>query len=469
MTRTPAPHPVLATLVAAAVALGLLDAPRAARAGAAPRPPVAGKELPGDAAGDVEARVTARLAAEYPPEEFAVVRDYVRARVHLDLAHYAKAADELAAFAAAHPEHAAACEALADAARLREALGEFGAALDLSRKRAAHCAAADTTEAAARAFHEAELLARKGDAKGAHAAYDAYVRTFGPSASLDDYFEARVVLARAVGRAAADPARLAAYAALRAEFDALDAKRVGDAAAAGTLGSRGRDAVAEAAFLATEPDFAAFLAVKLSAAAATDGKAMTAALPKWIADKQIRLMALSAAYDKIILYRSLPWTLAVRFRLGQLQESYAGGLHAVPTPPVSTFEVDVSTVPGGPKEKAAAALRLGDGDDRFVRLAAGGRAVLEHTWTAEDRAAFHKDLDATADYYATYAVEAYESCVRIARDKEWPNEWSTRCEERLHAVAPAKYPLLLEVVPPVARHDLDVVLLRPVLSGPAAP
>jgi tetratricopeptide (TPR) repeat protein len=408
------------------------------------------------------------LAVLYPDRDAGRDSLFAAAAMYMDLGLYNKASARFEEFAARYPASPHACGALGNAALFAEGLGEHDRALALSEKFVAACAK-DKKEACARTFRTAALHEAKGDAKGALVVYDGYVKRCGRAWSLDDYFAARLALAKGrlggagapsgaegTAGAAVTAAGAAAFAAIRDEFDRLPPDAVARAAAEGSLGPAGRDAVAEAAFRVSEPVYEEFLAVKLPTRLPADPVKLRAALADWFEEKTGRLASTRDAYGKVLHYGSLEWGLAALCRIGEIYDNFSRQLLAAPIPGAVVYEVH------GLRRADLARAGL---HDKVVRAGKGGALVLEHVLSDAEKDGYRAALEKPAYLFEEKAVDGFRHCVETAAAKEWFNAWSKRCEAALGALEPVRFPPVAEIVAPAERHAVEVVLARPV-GGP---
>jgi tetratricopeptide (TPR) repeat protein len=404
-----------------------------------------------------------KLAETFPDKEYGEASLFVVAQLYMDLAVYSKVAEKFVDFATKHPHHKDACGALSNAALFMEGLGEYDKAIDLNKKYIAACPK-DKKEAALRFFRNAKILEKKGDMKAALKVYDEYIKKFGKTWSLDDYFDARLHMVKDKIGTKMDAKDYKLYEGIKDEFDKLPKDFVEKAVAAGSLGPTGRDAVGEAAFLISEPIFTEFLSVKLPADVDPDPEKLKKGLAKWLEEKSALLEKTRAVYGNVILYQSLDWALAALCRIGQIYNNFKTQLFEAPTPELVTYELDMSKFKGIPKGMLVKALKEAGLKDKIVKIDAKGVAHMEHKMNDDDKDAYKAGLEEIAFPLEAKAIDGFNVCLATAKEKEWFNDWSKLCEEMLNKIEPAKYPLTAEIFPPAKRHAVEVVLARPVTT-----
>ncbi|MCC6620112.1 MAG: tetratricopeptide repeat protein [Deltaproteobacteria bacterium] len=149
---------------------------------------------------------------------------------------------------------------------------------------------------------------------------------------------------------------------------------------------------AKAKFMLVEQTFAEYVKLKLTG---TNQRRMTADLAR----KKKMLEELDLAYSEVVPFRSLDWTIATFYRLGDLYRDFAQTLYKAPTP-------------------------TGLSDDELD--------------------AFTNMIEDEGLKYENVAVERFERCVVESRRLKVTTDWARKALEAINAYKPKDYPLYKE-------------------------
>ena len=406
------------------------------------------------------------LSSEYGDKEHGMDSGYVVGQLYMDLAVYSKAAEKFVEFAEAHPKHKDASGALSNAALFMEGLGLYDDAIALNRKYVAKYAKdpKKKVESALRFFRIAKIYEKKGDAKNALKIYGEYVKKYGKKYSYDSYFEARLALVKEKTKGKKDAKDYKEFAKIVAEFDKLPDKTKESAAKEGLLTLKTRDAVAEAAFMISEPEYAAFTSVSLPDDVPPEPEKMTAALKKWLEAKEGRLKSTVEVYKKVIRYGSLDWSLAALCRIGQIFNNFKTQLYSAPVPDKVTYEIPkTGELAKIPTKYIVKALKEKGLKDKYIKTVKGA-IIMEHKFTEDEKYDYKDRVEELGDPLETLAIDGFKRCLDTAREKEWFNRWSKTCEKELNGMEPSKYPMTSERFPTAKKHAVDVLAADPVLE-----
>lgn len=258
------------------------------------------KEKSGDA--KAAEKLYDRVRTDYPKGEYAVRATFILGAMAEARADFPKAAREYEAVAAG-PKIDKTCDALFNAALLREALGSFDAAVGARRRYAGTCA--DANDAHEVFFAVGPLLWRTGKKKEALAHYDEYLKRY-PGRSLLLTLDAHLRAGRLdrvleLFRAAKEPP-----------------------------GSPAATRAAEARFLQAEAIYGEFEAVSLNV---PENKMRGAVDAK---DKKVQ--AAIKAYVDVAQFRDPEWSAAALYKVGQCFQRFSESLMEAPIPQGLTEE-----------------------------------------------------------------------------------------------------------------------------------
>lgn len=176
------------------------------------------------------------------------------------------------------------------------------------------------------------------------------------------------------------------------------------------------DSAAESQFYLSEYEFAEFQKVLFPQY--RGGKSMASVkkwsdteFKKWVQRKQGVLRAAESDYAKIasmivevdgIEMKSAPWQIAAASRTGEMYRSFVDEFRDAPVP--------------GEIEK----------DPELYDIYVGA-------------------LDDVSEPLQRQAIDKFEFCLKTATQVRWFNKWSRSCEQELHGLNPAKYPVAAEL------------------------
>jgi cellulose synthase operon protein C len=300
--------------------------------------------------------------------------------------------------------------ALYNAASLLEGLQRYGeAAAAFQRCVELYPQAKSAPE---RQYRAARILEKQGDTKGEVKALESFVSKF---ASKPDQVELVVDAKRRLGDAWKKRGNVKeAQRAWTSAADEFDRRRLKH-----ETHPRAAEAAAYSRFQLGELEFQRFDALKFSGY----GKALERSLKK----KMEALTVMNTAYDKVLPYKQLEWSLAAFYRKGYALERFANVLLDAPIPP----EV----------------LRLGQ------------EAVDEYM----------RQITKRAENLLNRAVEIYIAANTAAKENHVVNEWTRRTLDGLNRHRPEEYPVLKEARGLLASDTVYPDGLLGSLVAPAAP
>ncbi|MFK7987429.1 MAG: tetratricopeptide repeat protein [Sandaracinaceae bacterium] len=362
-------------------------------------------------------RVRAVLIEQYPDGALAARALHANALSYHAIALYEQAADHYERYAAmagrctseagltACPDGA---EGLRDAVLFRLSLGQTEAAqADVRRLERAHRGTHPTLVAEA-VFAMGRVAPVADDAAAQARHYRGFLRRFGEQATPSQRAQALLIVGRGHLSAGQRPRALETFrevVALRESGEAsLSSRPEGEAARERVLL---RDAVSEAHFELAEAlreryDALAFPSLRGSASVDRVNRWASEALRPWVLEKMALLEDAAAAYREV----------------GRL---------------------------GMPRWQIAAASRQGD---MVMDLVEQVRESPVPTSIARDPELLQAYLDALDDVAAPYeavAIAGYERCLQTATRARWFDARSRRCEEALHELDSARFPMASEL------------------------
>ncbi len=261
--------------------------------------------------GRVENAVTVgnQILEKYPKSE--TVSDVLAnlGMTHESLARFDEAASMYKRLAQTFPADKRAAGALFNAAILYKGTGKVEDSIalltDFNRRWPTHELSGDVS------IELASLLEKSGRMVDAAKVYEDMARRAGNKPDLVLLAQAKVAVAKASTQ--------------NAEASWKDMEKV-----ANTLSAKGapvayeaRNILAAGMFKLVEPDFAAFMAIKV-----TDG----AKIEKQVAAKQNKLEVVADRFSKIIEIGSAEYVVAAMYRLGEAHENFANSLFKAPSP-----------------------------------------------------------------------------------------------------------------------------------------
>jgi len=271
--------------------------------------------------------------------------------------------------------------ALYTAARLQEYAGNLKAAAATYERYGE--AFKDRDDSANAIFRAAELYDRLKDRDGQRRALNAFITRFSDKQGMGArVIEAMMELAdlAAAQQKTRDAAKL--YEDILREFQ-VRGFQPGTATAAHAAKSK---------FMLVEQKFAEYTKIRLTG---TNQRRMTADLAR----KKKILEELDLAYSEVVPFRSLDWTIATFYRLGDIYRDFATTLYKAPTPTgLSDEELD----------------------------------------------AFTNMIEDEGLKYENIAVERFERCVVEARRLKVTTDWARKALEAINTYKPKDYPLYKE-------------------------